>query len=114
MSVAETGGLLVLTAINLIGVKSGVRAAVFLAVTKTLPLLLFIAVGIFYATWSQAKSNAIPAGADWREAALLLLFAYAGFENTAAPAGEVKNPRRDVPFANGRGGIADCTGHLDE
>ena len=33
------------------------------------------------------------------EAALLLLFAYAGFENTAAPAGEFKNPRRDVPFA---------------
>jgi amino acid transporter len=32
-------------------------------------------------------------------AALLLLFAYAGFENTAAPAGEFKQPRRDVPFA---------------
>jgi amino acid transporter len=30
--------LLALTAINLIGVKSGVRAAVFLAVSKTLPL----------------------------------------------------------------------------
>jgi amino acid transporter len=33
------------------------------------------------------------------EAALLLLFAYAGFENTAAAAGEFRNPRRDVPFA---------------
>jgi len=32
-------------------------------------------------------------------AALLLLYAYAGFENTAAAAGEYKNPRRDVPFA---------------
>ena len=28
-----------------------------------------------------------------------MLFAYAGFENTAAAAGEFKNPRRDVPFA---------------
>jgi amino acid transporter len=28
-----------------------------------------------------------------------LLFAYAGFENTAAAAGEFKNPKRDVPFA---------------
>ena len=28
-----------------------------------------------------------------------MLFAYAGFENTAAPAGEFKNPQRDVPFA---------------
>ena len=29
----------------------------------------------------------------------MLLFAYAGFENTAAAAGEFKDPRRDVPFA---------------
>ena len=28
-----------------------------------------------------------------------MLFAYAGFENTAAAAGEFKNPQRDVPFA---------------
>ena len=27
-----------------------------------------------------------------------MLYAYAGFENTAAPAGEFKNPQRDVPF----------------
>src|SRR5690606_4458269 len=33
------------------------------------------------------------------EAALLLLFAYAGFENTPAAAGEYRNPQRDVPFA---------------
>ena len=30
---------------------------------------------------------------------LLVLFAYAGFENTAAPAGEFQNPQRDIPFA---------------
>jgi amino acid transporter len=28
-----------------------------------------------------------------------VLFAYAGFENTPAPAGEFLNPKRDVPFA---------------
>jgi amino acid transporter len=41
----------------------------------------------------------MPSGKGFGEAALLLLFAYAGFENTAAPAGEFKNPRKDVPFA---------------
>ena len=30
---------------------------------------------------------------------LLLLYAYAGFENTAAAAGEYRRPQRDVPFA---------------
>ncbi|HEV8579631.1 MAG TPA: APC family permease [Thermoanaerobaculia bacterium] len=92
--------LLALTAINVIGVKSGVRTAVFLAITKTLPLLIFIFVGLFYVSWDLAtsvvpKPHHKPVG----DALLLLLFAYAGFENTAAPAGEFKNPRRDVPFA---------------
>jgi amino acid transporter len=32
-------------------------------------------------------------------AALLLLFAFGGYENTPAAAGEYRNPRRDVPFA---------------
>src|SRR3546814_3665614 len=36
---------------------------------------------------------------DLGRAALLLLFAYAGFENLPAAAGEYSNPRRDVPFA---------------
>jgi amino acid transporter len=92
--------LLVLTAINVIGVKSGVRTAVFLAVTKTLPLLIFIVVGLFFVSWSLATSvTPKPGAGTFGDAVLLLLFAYAGFENTAAPAGEFKNPRRDVPFA---------------
>ena len=93
--------LLALTAINVVGVKSGVRTAVFLAVSKTIPLLLFIGVGLFVAKPSLALGGTVPAGGfkNLGEAALLLLFAYAGFENTAAPAGEFKNPRRDVPFA---------------
>ncbi len=46
-ALAITIPLLVLTLINIVGVKSGVRTAVFLAVTKIVPLLIFIAVGIF-------------------------------------------------------------------
>ncbi|HET9212988.1 MAG TPA: amino acid permease [Thermoanaerobaculia bacterium] len=92
--------VLLLTWINVIGVKSGVRTAVFLAITKTLPLLIFIFVGVFYVSPALATSVAAKPGAgSLGDAVLLLLFAYAGFENTAAPAGEFKNPRRDVPFA---------------
>jgi amino acid transporter len=92
--------VLLLTWINVIGVKSGVRTAVFLAITKTLPLLVFIFVGIFYVLPSLATSvTPKPGAGGLGDAVLLLLYAYAGFENTAAPAGEFKNPRRDVPFA---------------
>ena len=92
--------LLALTLINAVGVKEGVRTAVFLAVSKTVPLLVFIAAGAFAFSGETWAANAsAPATGKIGEAALLLLFAYAGFENTAAPAGEFKNPQRDVPFA---------------
>jgi len=55
-------------------------------------------VGLFVARGQAVAAQ--PAGSgDLGKAALLLLFAYAGFENTAASAGEYRNPRRDVPFA---------------
>jgi amino acid transporter len=99
-TLAITLPLLGLTAINIAGVKSGVRTAVFLAVSKVVPLLVFIGAGLFYVSWELATEGQPAApGGSLGEAALLLLFAYAGFENTAAPAGEFKNPRRDVPFA---------------
>ena len=94
--------LLALTWINLVGVKSGVRTAVFLTIAKLTPLLVFLAAGIPAALGSPWPAGAATPPIEWRnlgQAALLLMFAYAGFENTAAPAGEFKNPRRDVPFA---------------
>jgi len=58
--------VLALTAINVAGVKSGVRTAVFLAITKTLPLLIFIAVGIFYVSTKLALSVVPKPGAEGR------------------------------------------------
>ena len=90
--------LITLTAINVVGVRSGVRAAMFLVIAKLVPLLMFVFAGFFFVSFDTVTGQ--PAG-DGRfgRAALLLLFAYAGFENTPAPAGEYRNPRRDVPFA---------------
>ncbi len=84
--------------INLIGVRSGVAAAVGLLIAKLVPLLLFVGAGVFFVSRDVFASQAAGNG-DWGRAALLLLFAYAGFENTPAAAGEFRNPRRDVPFA---------------
>jgi len=89
----------VLTWVNVVGVKSGARAAVALVIAKMLPLAFFVAVGVFFVDWSQAIAWEAPRAGTLGEAALLLLFAYAGFENAPAAAGEYRNPRRDVPFA---------------
>ncbi len=91
--------LLVLTWINVRGIKSGARTAVFLAWGKVLPLVLLVVVGLFEVVWGRVFPVPAPARENFGKAALLVLFAYAGFENTSAPAGEFKNPRRDVPFA---------------
>jgi amino acid transporter len=62
-------------------------------------LVLLIAFGIGAIDRSLILPMTMPDTANLGAAALLLLYAYAGFENTAAAAGEFKNPQRDVPFA---------------
>ncbi|MEX2124684.1 MAG: APC family permease [Woeseia sp.] len=91
--------LILLTWINVIGVKEGARLAAGLAVAKVVPLVIFVAVGVFAVDWARVAAVELPPLDNLGEAALLLLFAYAGFENTAAPAGEYKDPKRNVPFA---------------
>ncbi len=91
--------LALFTWINVVGVRSGARAAAGLAVAKTLPLLLLVTVGIFSIDIGSVVAAAPLPTRGLSQAALLLLFAYAGFENSAAVAGECRNPRRDIPRA---------------
>jgi amino acid transporter len=95
------GSLAVLTWINVIGVGAAARTGVTLAIAKLLPLAMFIAIGAFFVDLAQASPLAVGSSPmhDLAQGALLLLFAYAGFENLPAAAGEYRNPRRDVPFA---------------
>jgi amino acid transporter len=68
-------------------------------VAKLLPLLVFVGAGVFFVEWSRVVPDAVPSLGAIGQASLLMLYAYAGFENTGAAAGEYRNPRRDVPFA---------------
>jgi len=92
-------GIGLVTWVNLIGVRAGARFAVVLVLVKLLPLLLLIAVGMFFVDFERLGGIELPSGGNLAAAALLLLFAYAGFENTPAAAAEYRNPRRDLPFA---------------
>jgi amino acid transporter len=94
-----TFSLALLAGINVVGVKAGTRTAVVLVIAKTVPLILFVVMGLFFVDWSRVVDVELPRSGALGEAALLLLFAYAGFENTPAAAGEYRNPRRDVPVA---------------
>ena len=91
--------LVALTAINVIGIRQGARVAAGFTIAKILPLLVLIGAGLFALEPSRLFPVPAPDAANLGRAALLLLFAYAGFESTAAAAGEYKDPRRDIPFA---------------
>jgi APA family basic amino acid/polyamine antiporter len=95
------GSLAILAAIHLVGVRYGAASIYVFTLGKLIPLVGFIVVALI-----AFKHNPIPAslhlpgpGTDWNGAALFMLFAYAGFENLGVPAGEYKNPRRDLPRA---------------
>jgi APA family basic amino acid/polyamine antiporter len=91
----------ILTAIHYVGVKYGAASIYVFTLGKLIPLVGFIVVALV--AW---RSNPIPAsmhlpgpGTDWSGAALFMLFAYAGFENMGVPAGEFRNPRKELPRA---------------
>jgi len=93
--------VLLLALIHLIGVRYGAASIYIFTFGKLVPLIGFIILALV--VW---KTNPIPAsftlpgpGTKWIDAALFMLFAYAGFENLGVPAGEFKNPRRDLPLA---------------
>jgi APA family basic amino acid/polyamine antiporter len=85
--------------INLAGVQYAARLEAGFTIAKILPLGFLIVVGIPQADGSLIFPLDSPDTAGLGAAALLLLYAYAGFENTAAAAGEFRHPKRDVPFA---------------
>jgi basic amino acid/polyamine antiporter, APA family len=95
------GTLLILGAIHYVGVRYGAASIYVFTFGKLIPLVGFIVISLI-----AFRHNPIPAsltipgaGTHWNEAALFMLFAYAGFENMGVPAGEFKNPRRDLPRA---------------
>jgi amino acid transporter len=90
--------LVVLGAINYIGVRPGAGVAAALTVAKLIPMLLFVGIGLFFID-PQRFATPAPDGTAFTQAVLLLVFAFGGFEATVVVAGEMKEPRRDAPFA---------------
>jgi amino acid transporter len=93
--------VVILAAIHLIGVKYGAASIYVFTLGKLVPLVGFIFIALI--AWKTnpipASMTLPPAGTNWTEATLFMLFAYAGFENLGVPAGEFRNPRRDLPLA---------------
>lgn len=88
-----------LTLVNVCGVKRAVRLLDAITLLKALPLLAMAIVGLFMFGGRLAPPGALPPLSDLEAAALLILYAFVGFENSVAPAGETSDPRRTIPRA---------------
>jgi amino acid transporter len=90
---------------NVVGVRAAGRTNDVLTIIKLAPLMLFAIIGIVYlfsntATAAANFSPFLPFGVGNFGYALVLIFwAYAGFEISTIPAGEIREPAKTIPKA---------------
>lgn len=85
--------------INVRGIRQSSVVVNALTFGKVLPLLVFVAAGLFYVDPSRLAPGGAVSAADLSASGLALIFGFGGYEVVPVPAGEARNPRRDVPFA---------------
>ncbi|MDR0300346.1 MAG: APC family permease [Streptococcaceae bacterium] len=94
--------VVILAAMNIAGVGLSKIVINLVTVSKLVPLLLFIAVGIFFikgANFTPIVPSAHISGHTWASVAMLLFYAFTGIEAVGVAAGDMKHPKRDIPRA---------------
>ncbi len=88
-----------LTAVNFFGVRRAALVNNLLTLAKLVPLAVFVIGGMLFVN----PARLVPGGGvpvpSLLSAVMLAIYAFSGFELLAVPAGEVRDPARDIPFA---------------
>ena len=89
------------TWVNVVGAKHAVRSVGLLTLLKLVPLVALIVLGLSHLTPDALPfaRTAPPSRGEVGTAALLLIYAFVGWESALVPAGEAKDPGRDTPRA---------------
>jgi amino acid transporter len=88
-----------LTTVNIAGVRNAALFSDVFSIGKLIPLALFIVVGLFFLDPGNFSTPAQPAISSFSQSVLLLVYAFTGFEMAIIPAGEARDPQRNLPFA---------------
>ena len=88
-----------LTTVNVVGVRNAALFSDVFTVGKLIPLALFIIAGLFFLNPDNFSAPAQPALSSFPKSVLLLVYAFTGFEMAIIPAGETRDPQRNLPFA---------------
>ncbi len=90
--------VVIITAVNLIGVRESAMMTNLMTVGKLLPLLVFVVAGIFFIQPSNFTLGTLPQYSSFSSVVLLLIYAFVGFESAVVLAGETKDPERTIPY----------------
>ena len=91
--------VIVLAVINLLGIRQAAIVSNVFTIGKLVPIILFIAAGLFFLNPQSYELGAAPTTGAFSQSVLLLVYAFTGFEMATIPAGEVRNPQRNLPRA---------------
>lgn len=88
--------IVILTAINALGVRQGKWTQNLLTVVKALGLLAIVAAGIFAPASPQSMGSGSLTTEGFKLALILVLFTFGGWNEMAYVAAEVRNPRKNI------------------
>jgi len=88
-----------ITAINMVGVRKAVRLLDLLTLLKALPLIALALWGLAWSAGHWPGPGTLPEISALEAAALIILYAFVGFENSVVPADETADARRTIPRA---------------
>jgi amino acid transporter len=88
-------GIMVL--VNVRGAKGGVRFVEYITIIKLIPLVGIVLFGFGLVKTGNLHWEHLPALKTFGETALVLFFAFAGFETSMNSSGEIENPKRTIP-----------------
>jgi amino acid transporter len=91
--------LVLITVINILGIKHALLAIYAFTLLKLIPLALLMLLGVTKLNPEVFAAQGLPTFDGLGETILVLMYAFVGFESTGVAAGEARNPRRDIPRA---------------
>lgn len=84
-------------AVNYVGMRQAVRVLAGISVFKFLPIVALVIAGL---VWSPPEMRlALPRFSEAESVVLLVFYTFMGFEGLVISAGEVRSPRRTIPYA---------------
>lgn len=89
----------VLAVINLLGIRQAAIVSNAFTIGKLVPIIIFIAAGLFFINPQAYELGEPPTSGAFSQSVLLLVYAFTGFEMATIPAGEVRDPQKNLPRA---------------